>query len=79
VVHLAGALGSPVWALVPSAPEWRYLAKGTRMPWYPSVRVFRQLHEGNWQPVIRDVVREARTMADVPGHIDSGINRGIGA
>lgn len=48
IVHLGGALGQPVWVLVPYAPGWRYKATGDTMPWYPSVRLFRQLHIGDW-------------------------------
>lgn len=39
--HLAAALGRPTWVLVPVAPTWRYLWRGERMPWYPSMRVLR--------------------------------------
>jgi tetratricopeptide (TPR) repeat protein len=46
VVHLAGALGRDVWVMVPQCPEWRYLAQGERMPWYPSARLFRQQEPG---------------------------------
>ena len=49
VVHLAGALGKPVWVLVPSCPEWRYLQSGETMPWYPSVHLFRQVSPGDWR------------------------------
>jgi hypothetical protein len=42
VVHLAGALGKPAWVLVPAVPEWRYLKSGDSMPWYSSLRLFRQ-------------------------------------
>lgn len=52
VIHLGGALGRPVWVMVPSAPEWRYQNAGEEMPWYPSVRLFRQLAPGNWGGVI---------------------------
>lgn len=41
LVHLAGALGKPVWVLAPHVPEWRYLLSGGEMPWYPSARIFR--------------------------------------
>ena len=58
VVHLAGALGKPAWVLVPSVPEWRYLQSGDAMPWYPSVRLFRQQQAGQWQPVIAEVAVE---------------------
>lgn len=55
VVHLAGALGRPTYVMVPSVPEWRYGAGGEAMPWYPSVRLFRQALPGDWQPVLERV------------------------
>jgi hypothetical protein len=54
-VHLGGALGKPVLVLVPFSPEWRYLLHGDRMPWYPSVRLFRQAQAGEWAPVVAQV------------------------
>ena len=48
VVHLSGALGRDAWVLTPSAAEWRYGRRGESMPWYPSVRLFRQQAEGDW-------------------------------
>ena len=58
VVHLAGALGRPTWVLVPAAPEWRYLAEGDRLPWYASVRLFRQDRLRDWGPIIARVAAE---------------------
>lgn len=55
VIHLAGALGGEVWVLVPAVPEWRYQQQGTRMPWYPSARVFRQRPGEDWTVVMNDV------------------------
>lgn len=55
IVHLTGALGKPVWVLVPAVPEWRYLDSGETMPWYPSARVFRQEREGTWAEVMEKV------------------------
>ena len=52
VVHLSGALGRPVWVLAPVVTEWRYLDKGERMPWYPSVRIIRQEKIGDWSGAI---------------------------
>jgi tetratricopeptide (TPR) repeat protein len=52
VVHLAGAMGKPVWVLVHFAPDFRWLLKGDTTPWYPSMRLFRQTRSGNWSEVI---------------------------
>lgn len=59
-IHLGGALGRPVWIMAPYCPEWRYGFAGKDMPWYPSVRVFRQASFGEWSPVIATVARELR-------------------
>jgi tetratricopeptide (TPR) repeat protein len=55
VIHLAGALGRPVWVMAPFSPEWRYGISGAAMPWYPSAMVFRQPRYGAWEPVIEQV------------------------
>ena len=62
-IHLGGALGRPVWVLAPQVPEWRYGIAGDGMPWYPSVRIFRQARAGEWPPVIE---RVAAALAAVP-------------
>jgi hypothetical protein len=54
-VHLTGALGRPCFALIPQNPEWRYMARSPTMPWYGSVRLFRQPARGAWAPVLRQV------------------------
>ncbi|HWO99886.1 MAG TPA: tetratricopeptide repeat protein [Methylococcus sp.] len=60
IVHLGGALGRPVWVLVPKISEWRYLATGECMPWYPSVRLFRQGKDEDWADVMDRVVARMR-------------------
>jgi tetratricopeptide (TPR) repeat protein len=55
LVHLAGALGVPAWALLPAAPEWRYMRSGEQMPWYRSVRLFRQRSSREWNSVFGEV------------------------
>ncbi len=57
--HLAGALGVPTWVLLPFAPNWRWLLERSDSPWYPSVRLFRQTKEGDWQSVIQHVKNAA--------------------
>lgn len=58
IAHLAGALGKPVWILLPFAPDFRWLLERTDSPWYPSARLFRQPGFGQWPPVLADL-REA--------------------
>ncbi len=53
--HLAGALGIPVWTLLPYDADWRWLEGRTDCPWYPTMRLFRQPARGCWGPVIEDV------------------------
>jgi len=54
-VHLAGAMGVPVWMLCPSSPDFRWGLSGETTPWYDSMRIFRQPKEGDWQSVLNRV------------------------
>ncbi len=60
VAHLAGALGRPVWTLLPYVPDWRWMLETSSSPWYPSMRLFRQASPGDWEGVIANVSRELR-------------------
>jgi len=55
VPHLAGALGLPVWLLVPAWPNWRWGTQGESSPWYPSLKLFRQQRFGDWQAPMRAI------------------------
>jgi ADP-heptose:LPS heptosyltransferase len=55
VVHLAGAMGKPVWILLPFSPDFRWLIERADSPWYPSARLFRQKRIGDWDDVIERV------------------------
>ena len=55
VAHLAGALGKPVWILLPYAADWRWLLGREDSPWYPTARLFRQPQPAGWQSVIQRV------------------------
>jgi hypothetical protein len=61
-VHMAGALGVPVWVLQPFAPEWRWLLDREDSYWYPGVRQFRQSMPGNWGAVFERVATELNRM-----------------
>ena len=58
--HLAGALGVPVWTLLPSSADWRWMEDRSDSPWYPGMRLFRQNRAG-WDPVIEHVVAALET------------------
>ena len=58
--HVAGALGRPVWLLVPKANGklWYWFSERTDSPWYPSMRIFTQQSLGNWGQVFEEVEKE---------------------
>jgi hypothetical protein len=56
--HLAGALGQNTWTLLPVNADWRWMKNRTDTPWYPTMRLFRQRREGNWDEVIAEVAEE---------------------
>ena len=61
VAHLAGALGKPVWLILPEFPDWRWMLKRTDSPWYPTMRLYRQQVRGQWPEVF------ARITSDLEG------------
>jgi tetratricopeptide (TPR) repeat protein len=52
VAHLAGAMGKPVFLMLPFAADFRWLRERQDSPWYPTARLYRQAEFGNWDGVI---------------------------
>jgi tetratricopeptide (TPR) repeat protein len=60
-IHLAGALGVPVWVLLSKAADWRWFLERDDSPWYPSARLFRQANADDWGEVINRVCQALTT------------------
>ena len=60
LAHLAGALGKPVWILLPFTPDWPWQLGRNTTSWYPTARLYRQAKPGDWHDVI------AKVAADLP-------------
>lgn len=58
VAHLAGALGKPVWVLLPKVPDYRWMLDREDSPWYPTARLFRQSGFSDWEEVMARVRME---------------------
>jgi ADP-heptose:LPS heptosyltransferase len=55
VAHLAGAMGKPVWILLPTAPDFRWMLACADSPWYPTARLFRQTKIHDWDGALANV------------------------
>jgi Flp pilus assembly protein TadD len=66
VAHLAGALGKPVWILLPFSPDWRWLLERQDSPWYPTAQLFRQPRIDDWASVIVEVADALRRRVGSP-------------
>ncbi|WP_247892579.1 tetratricopeptide repeat protein [Azospirillum sp. Sh1] len=72
VAHLAGALGVPVWVLVPFAPDWRWMLDRDDSPWYPTMRLFRQDRPGSWDGAMDRMEHALRERATHVNHTRTG-------
>ena len=63
VAHLAGALGKPVWLMLPDTVDWRWMAGRSDSPWYPTMRIFRQDQTVNWHGLIEHAVTELHRLS----------------
>lgn len=62
VAHLAGALGKPVYVMLPFAPDWRWLLERNDSPWYSTMRLFRQKQPGDWREVALQIQSALETL-----------------
>ncbi len=60
VAHLAGAMGRPVWLLLPFSPDFRWMLVREDSPWYPTMRLFRQNRCGDWAELFQRVADALR-------------------
>jgi ADP-heptose:LPS heptosyltransferase len=67
--HMAGALGKPVWILLPFHPDFRWLRDRADSPWYPTARLFRQTKDRDWSDVISSVSLELNKLLFDPQHV----------
>jgi tetratricopeptide (TPR) repeat protein len=66
-VHIAGAVGTTAWTLLPMVPSWRWMTAGEESPWYGRVRLLRQEAGGDWQPVLARIESMLRERAESNG------------
>lgn len=71
IAHLAGAMGRPVWTLLPFEADWRWMLERDDSPWYPTMRLFRQSHAGDWKNVIAQVQRALNQLVITPLQVSS--------
>ena len=62
LAHLAGAMGKPVWVLIPFVSDWRWLLAREDSPWYPTMRLFRQTKKNEWDDVFQRVAEELHAL-----------------
>jgi tetratricopeptide (TPR) repeat protein len=55
VAHLAAALDLEVWVPLQKVPDWRWLNKGEKTPWYNSAKLFRQKTARVWDGVFQSI------------------------
>jgi ADP-heptose:LPS heptosyltransferase len=65
IAHIAGALGIPVWIILPKCSDFRWFTDRTNSVWYPSMRIFRQKPYEEWEPVLKEVLTALQEFCNV--------------
>ena len=84
VAHLAGAMGLPVWVALEYLPCWRWMLDREDSPWYPTMRLFRQMRHGDWTAVFERMADELRKwqqtgMSALPENVPASPRRRVSA
>lgn len=66
MAHLAGAMGKPVWILLPHLSDWRWMQDRESSPWYPTARLLRQKEPGDWSGVLERAAEEIEAYRQHP-------------
>ena len=64
IVHLSGAMAKPAWVLIANLPDWRWLLNVSESPWYPTVRLYRQIRECDWSDPIAAIATDLASLAN---------------
>jgi hypothetical protein len=64
IAHLAGAMGRPVWILLPHLGDWRWMQESESIPWYPTARLLRQRSPEEWGGVIERTIEELKAFRE---------------
>jgi hypothetical protein len=64
--HCAGALGHPVWIMVPYCPHWAWGISRDCTPWYPTEGLFHQSASRDWSGVV-ETIAESLVALSGPG------------
>jgi tetratricopeptide (TPR) repeat protein len=75
VAHLAGALGKPVWVLLPAVADWRWLDGRDDSPWYPGMRLFRQSRPNDWANVVGQAARALCERIEVEASVETTVDK----
>lgn len=67
IAHLAGAMGKPTWLLLQAEPDWRWPVTSDSTPWYPEMRIYRQVTPGDWRGIIDAVSRDLTLFTGLTG------------
>jgi tetratricopeptide (TPR) repeat protein len=63
IAHLAGAMGKPVWIMLPHHSDWRWMQQIETTPWYPTARLIRQQQPGDWPGVLTRVIADLKSLS----------------